>query len=141
MNSDQLQALLIDDHLGELSPEVSALLAAYLEHHPQAREEAGNIKATLGLVRQTLHAHPKLARVSPKSITLARPRARFSQLAAAAAVILFASLGASYWMSQSSQDSQKPSIAANPGFKSPWTRYRLAADPKGNGLNITPIPQ
>ncbi|MBL9113816.1 MAG: hypothetical protein JNJ83_02340 [Verrucomicrobiaceae bacterium] len=141
MNSSQLQALLIDDHLGELSPEVSALLTAYLEHNPRARQDAEHIQTTLGIMRQTLHTYPELAQLDPDSPTLVRPRNRLSRIAAVAALVLFTSLGVSHWITSSAQKSQKPALAASPGFKSPWTRYRLAADPKGNGLNVTPIPQ
>ncbi|WP_156345283.1 hypothetical protein [Verrucomicrobium spinosum] len=37
MNAQELQALIMDWHMGELRPEVEALLEAYLAQNPAAR--------------------------------------------------------------------------------------------------------
>ncbi len=63
MNTPSLHALLIDQHMGELAPEVIELLEAHLAENPPARAEAERIRQTLMITQQAVQAHPELARV------------------------------------------------------------------------------
>ena len=82
MNTPELQALLVDHHLGELSPEVTALLEAYLVSDPAARAESARIEETLGLTRRAVVEHPELvslplaAAVSPKEVAPEKAKQR-----------------------------------------------------------------
>lgn len=51
-----LERLLIDASLGEAGPDWSWLLEEYLTEHPEHREQAEAIRATLGLAKETLAA-------------------------------------------------------------------------------------
>ena len=54
MKPEFLESLLIDRALGELSPEVDALLAAHLATAPAAAREAGRLAATLRQARRAV---------------------------------------------------------------------------------------
>ena len=51
MNSESLEALVLDRSFGELSPEAEELLAAYLELHPEAMREVEKIEASLSITK------------------------------------------------------------------------------------------
>ena len=70
MNPEHLEALLTDRALGELPPEVAALLAAYLAQNPAAATRAAGLETTLRLAR-TAVATP---REKPASLDLDRLR-------------------------------------------------------------------
>lgn len=148
MNADHFEALVIDEHFGELTPEVSALLHAYLAAHPEARAQAADIRATLSLAKQTLEQHPELARVTAAEAGLraplvqAAPRQQWKPLAAAAALALLAAAGGFHYGSQRS--SPPPVVAqepAAPAQKSPWTRYRMVIDPQGQGMQVVRVDE
>lgn len=54
MNAETLERLLMDRALGELSPDVESLLAAYLEHDAQAAARADEFLAAAAAARQVL---------------------------------------------------------------------------------------
>lgn len=60
MKPHELQALVVDWQMGELRPEVIALLEAYLDQNPDARKEVGQIEETLRLTRKAVQQHPEL---------------------------------------------------------------------------------
>jgi len=149
MNSEHLEALVIDHHLGELTPEVSGLLEAYLAAQPAAAAEAAGIIATLSLARQTLEVHPELAKIkendrlisSPHIVTV-RPR-KWPLLAAAAAIALLAAASGFFAGSQRMETGETATAAtenkaATPA-SSPWARYRMVVDPRGQGMQVVRV--
>jgi hypothetical protein len=54
MDSEMLEKLLMDKALGAVSPEVGALLGAYLEGDARARKEAVAIDGVVGLARKAV---------------------------------------------------------------------------------------
>lgn len=60
MNSESLEALVLDRSFGELSPEAEELLAAYLELHPEAMREAEKIEASLSITKAAVTARSDL---------------------------------------------------------------------------------
>ena len=145
MNPNQLQALLIDRHFGELPQEVAALLDAYLEICPEAGAEAGKVRDVLAVTRATVARHPDLLPASdlPGALPVEPPRTgqrRFGGPAlrlAAAVTLLGALIAGSYYAGWSRSEAVRlspPPIAAGepvmePGEpESPWARYRVGAD-------------
>jgi hypothetical protein len=64
MNQDILERLVIDKCSGELSPDAAALLEAWLNREPGAKENAAKIEETLRLAKRALHEaeEPEVAR-------------------------------------------------------------------------------
>jgi len=60
MNSESLEALVLDRSFGELSPEAEELLAAYLELHPEAMREVEKIEASLSITKAAVTARSDL---------------------------------------------------------------------------------
>jgi hypothetical protein len=54
MNPETLERLLIDAHLGELQPEVSELLDAFLDRHPTLAGERDRVRDTLDLAGRAI---------------------------------------------------------------------------------------
>jgi hypothetical protein len=139
MTTEHLQALVIDDHLGELSPEVSALLAAYLQSHASAQVEAERIRESMRVMAVTVQTYPSTTMVSPQAPELIPIKRRsLHKWAAVAAALMLAGV-TGWWIGQEGSSSTKPIIAQAQPVKSPWTRYRIQADPKGNGLQVIPV--
>lgn len=157
MKSSSLHALVIDRHLGELSPEAVELLEAYLAGNAAAQAETERIVASLTATRDAVLRHPELvARLEamPAAVTTAQPRHRtawiHSWMARAAAVLLPAALtGAAGFMAGRSEGpaptlavvapSSSSSSSAQPRKESPWARYRMTFDPAGEGLQVVRV--
>jgi hypothetical protein len=143
MNKNHLQALIVDQHFGELSEAEANSLEALLAADAGAREEARHIHAALATIRRTVLKHPELARPSGAAEEILPVRANGNRLAMAAAVAFAAALGGSagFWAGHSysttSPQAARPvPKAAARADGSPWTRYRIASNPGGAGLQI-----
>jgi anti-sigma factor RsiW len=144
MKPEILETLLLDRALGELSPEVAALLDAHLAQHPDAAHRAAEFAATLQLARAATAAP---AGSPPRPLDLARlrqvqhaqqsasRRAEIFRLAACLAL----GLGLGWWVHvpQSNPDIAAALPSAPPAFASPratnpparfWSLARLAAE-------------
>jgi anti-sigma factor RsiW len=130
MTTKQLEALLIDQALGELSEDASALLEAWLSRFPERRAEAEQIRIAVGLAEAavvsrplTLQpneplAFPSTARLLP---TLLRLAAAVALLGLAAGTGFLAGRG-------SAPSASRPETIAGPPPQftpSPWARYRV----------------
>jgi len=84
MNADTLEALLIDRALGQLSPEVEALLAEHLAVHPEAARAGAELSKTVTLATSLLKQPARTLALPPATISLF-PRHRFRRVLALAA--------------------------------------------------------
>lgn len=149
MKKEHLNALVIDRHFGELSAEVAALLDAYLASHPEAQAEAAHVIESLDLTGRTLTQHPELVRLEEPEPVVRAPMMlapKGPMWARAAAVALFAALAATGGFYAGSNRSPEASFSKNTeimsptphGKPSPWTRYRMTADPVG-GMQVVRV--
>ncbi len=157
MNAQSLQALVIDRHLGELSPEASELLALHLAQHPAAQKEADRILEALAVTGQAVVRHADLAPVGPlreaPKPTPAPAKAGWltpGLLAKAAAVLLLAAgcAGAGFYAGKAQSPTAGAPIGGAPVVASttppasapradrPWANYKLSQDPDGGGLRV-----
>lgn len=162
MKTQELQALIMDWHMGELRPEVGALLEAYLAQNPTAREESHRIEETLAVTKKAVQAHPELVpspgtdlKEAPKvTVPMRRSQLPWLKLAAALAVAggagLFGfQLGAGSASTQgglATAQAEKaggivpevrPALAAN--TPSPWAKYRISGNNDRQGLLFTRV--
>jgi anti-sigma factor RsiW len=151
MNTTSLLALIVDQHAGELTPEVAELLEAYLAQNPTARAEAVRIREALAVTEKTLIHHPKLARVenvhTANSSLAPKGRRQFtaSWLPKAASIAVLAVLtgaGGYFAGRKASPRSADGIVIAEatsrlPRKDSPWARYRFASD--GAGMQIVRV--
>lgn len=149
MNPKHLEALVIDHHFGELTPEVSGLLEAYLSTHPAAAAEAADILAILSLTRQTLEVHPELAKMKESDRLISSPHLlqtrtrKWPLMAATAALALLAATGGYFAGNRSTGTSGAVTAVtevqnAVPTAR-PWTRYRMVIDPRGHGMQVVRV--
>lgn len=145
MNRKSLQALIIDHHFGELSPEDAEALEARLAVDAAAQAEAKQILATLDTARRAVLMHPELVQASVPTVerSLVSANGNWSRPALAAAVVFLAALSGSvgFWAGHTfspsaSQVILPPPKADDPVENSPWTRYRITPNPGGAGLQI-----
>jgi len=149
MNTSSLHALIIDQHMGELSPEVAELLEAHLAQDAEAQAEAERIRQTLAVTQQAMLLHPELARFGANDdMTTQRSATRGLRtpwLAKAAAITLLAGLaGAGGFfvgrkpatVSVTAITTAPPALPLAPRKDSPWARYRIAHESSGGGLRV-----
>lgn len=132
MNTEEFESLVLDDALGELSAEASALLSTYLAEHPDLQSQADRLRAALGVTRETVRQEKCL--VSSPPLETSRPTISplFSypiwKPLAVAALVTLAALGGFFF------GKQKPEIptahSATSETNSPWARYELAENGK-----------
>lgn len=152
MNTSSLHALIIDQHMGELSPEVAELLETHLAQNAEAQAEAERIRQTLDVTQQSVVLHPELARVGAEESALPSGRALgriiTAWLAKAAAIALLAGLaGAGGYLAARkpevlpiAKNTTAPTVLPQaPRKDSPWARYRIAHDSGGAGLRVVQI--
>ena len=84
MKTEVLEALLLDRALGQLTPEVEALLAEYVATHPQATDALPNWDETVSLAATVLKKQPPALKLPPSPVVVF-PRSRLRSLAALAA--------------------------------------------------------
>ena len=151
MKIESLHALVIDHHLGELSPEAAEMLEHFLDLHPESRAEAERIRESLAITATTVQRHPELAFVTASPTSVAKPRTvvlwqRPARAAAVAALALITGVGgfmAGRTSTHSSMPSADPVVAETqpPAARppSPWARYRLVANSTHGGLTVVRI--
>ncbi len=84
MNTESLEALLLDRALGQLSPEVELLLAEHLASRPEAARTAAELSETVALAASVLkQPAPRLA--LPPQAFASLPSRRFQHVLALAA--------------------------------------------------------
>ena len=147
MKKQTLQALLVDQALGELDPMVSELLDAYIAHDsagPLLRDE---IATTLHVASQTLEQHPELIAHQKETVVPAipvsnrSPRPMPAWMRAAAVFLIAAGIGGTgYWAGQrqvASAPLPGKTLASN-ASKPPiaWQPYRVAYDAKKGQFQI-----
>jgi anti-sigma factor RsiW len=152
MNPQSFHALIIDRHLGELSPEAGELLDLHLAQNPAARSEAERILQSLAATGDAMHQHPELSQVPPVSKSNAMVSCRRSiapwMMRAAALMLLTltaATLGFVTGRARPSSEGGTGTFAAvsqssAPTSKSsPWARYRVTYDPAGSGMQVVRV--
>lgn len=130
MTTKQLEALLIDQALGEMSGEIAALLEAWLEKTPEHRDLAGEIRRAVGIAEVAVVSRP--LDLEPAEI-VAFPAIRVRSVErlrrAAAVAILGVAIGLGYLVGKGKDDSSTAGMtAAKPETapaSSPWARYRV----------------
>jgi hypothetical protein len=142
MNPPSLHALIIDQQLGELPPEVAELLETHLAQNAEARAEAERIRQTLTVTQQAMLLHPELARVgmgdpAPRGISA-------PWLAKAAAIALLGALAGAggFFAGRKPEAVSVTTITSAPPAPrkdSPWARYRIAQGPGGVGLQAVRV--
>lgn len=144
MTTKQLEALLIDQTLGELSEEASALLEAYLVHFPERRDEADQVRRAIALTETAVLSHPLVREAEPDPVTIPFPvSGSFSRgllRAAAAVALLGLALATGFFAGKESVESAS-SVESVTGSgaataPSPWARYRF----EDNGRLAVTLP-
>ena len=147
MNQQTLRALLLDRELGELSPEASILLDAYLAEHPEWENESRDTAELLRLATATTRRFPERGHAGSSPVSF-RPWTSHRILAVAASVVLFAGLsivtayqigrGQSTAAETPATPSPSPQIAVSSARTSlPWARYEL--QPTHRGYTVVPL--
>lgn len=146
MITAQLEALLIDQALGELPVEVEAVLEAFLSSNPDRGAEARAIRESLSeslqLTGEVVARCPELFATAESASPTARgitiPGASLLKIAAVFLALVLAA-GAGYRTGREAQgrpsgDLVKKTVPVNRA-ESPWARYVVAAD---GGLAVVP---
>lgn len=135
MTAQQLESLLIDQALGELSDEASALLETYLANFPDRHAEARRVRQAVGLTEAAVAARPLALEPEAEAVTLAFPRKeRFATVLriAAAVALLGLAVGVGFLAGNVGRGPEAPrgSVAESERSvaPSPWARYRVEAD-------------
>lgn len=144
MTTKQLESLFIDQTLGELSEEASALLEAYLVHFPERRDEADQIRRAIALTETAVVAHPLVRGAEDDPVTIPFPAPlsfRHTLLRIAAAVALLGlALATGFFAGKGSVEPGSPvEPVAGSGRStspSPWARYRF----EDNGRLAVTLP-
>lgn len=146
MKPESLHALIIDRHLGELSPEAVELLEHHLAANAGARIEAERVLESLNITREAMLRHPELARVPVTAAagqTASRRPSMMTWMARAAALLLAALAGAGGFLAgRLDTAGGKSTATATPGAprkESPWARYRMTFDPAGEGMQVVRV--
>lgn len=157
MKPETLNALLVDHELGELPPDVTELLNAYLGMAPSARHEADIMARTVRTAREAVRRFPELARDteahSPSNV-LPLVAKLAPWLARAATLVAVAGLGA--WLGYRAGVNSIPAenervanvgdtrtVASSPAgadFKNLWARYDVAYDQRRGVFTIARQP-
>jgi len=135
MTTSQLEALLIDQALGELPEDIDALLTAYLEVSPARHDEVRAMRESLQLTGEVVAKCPELfSSTAPAPPAagwrpfLARPWLKI----AAVFLALALATGAGYRAGRDEAGQRSDVIVkeaeAATSSDSPWARYVVAAD-------------
>lgn len=150
MKLESLQALIIDQHAGELLPEVEELLEAHLATKPALQVEVERIRLALEITSQTVIRHPELVRFAEREPAVEPLRKRptyIPQFLKVAAVLMFASvtattgfyLGRNRSVQIASDSTTEKREVPTPRKDSPWARYKMAIDPKVGGIQVVRV--
>lgn len=125
MTSKQLEALLIDQALGELSEEAAALLDHYLERNPDQAEFAVQVRGAVGVSSAAVAMRPLVVAAAP-----AAPRALPDGLRRVAVLAFLAlALGGAFFAGRGTRPTESPAPAIAESDEretpSPWARYRI----------------
>lgn len=132
MKPEQLESLLMDRALGELEPEVAALLDEYLREHPEAQREAEQWLRFVAVAGEAVRAVPLVtARVG--RIPLAAG-ARSLAVAAAVAALALVVVGA-IWGGRVRPAG--PNVEGRERAAVAWAAYEIAYDPARGGFMVT----
>lgn len=153
MKPETLDALLVDRELGELPPDVTELLDAYLELAPAARREANVMTQTVRTTREAIRRFPELAQGTEVQHPL-NVVPMVSWLARAAALVAVAGLGA--WLgyragagsipARDARSAENPEVTmlasrqAGTGPKDLWVRYEVAYDRHRGAFTVAKQP-
>ena len=136
MNPKSIEALVIDDHLGELSPEASELLQNYLATHPEDMLLANKVLNTIQIAQQAVNNTSGPVPAAPPRRTIP------IWVAKVAAVVLVTALGTGAGFIAGRSQSPSPVVASAPQkwrTDSPWARYRITTDPTHGKLSLVRI--
>ena len=130
MTTKQLEALLLDQALGELPGETAALLEAGLEISPDHRRRAGEIRSAVGLTEAAVVARPlELEKSEIAVFPTAGVRSLEGLRIAAAVAVLGGAVGLGYLAGKGRNDSSMAGTTAAKAeatpASSPWARYRV----------------
>lgn len=150
MKLESLQALIIDQHAGELLPEVEELLEAHIATKPALQVEVERIRLALKITSQTVIRHPELVRFAEREPAVEPLRKRptyIPQFLKVAAVLMFASvtattgfyIGSKRSVQIASENTAEKPAAPNTRKNSPWARYKMAIDPKVGGIQVVRV--
>lgn len=131
----------MDESLGELPEEASALLEAWLERFPESRAEAEAIRRAVGLAEAAVVSRPlDLEMPEVMAFPSTKPRIPGLLRLAAGIALLGLAVGAGFLAGKGSGDSEVPRgvVAASEvkNTPSPWARYRV--DDQGRLAVILP---
>ena len=147
MNQETLRNLVLDRELGELSPEASLLLDAYLAEHPEWKSESRQTADLLLLASESTRRFPERGHaVSAPASSWHGASTRL--MALAAAVVLFAGLsvvtayrvGRDHGIATERPASPSPApriASSSPRGSLPWARYEL--QPTHRGYTVVPL--
>lgn len=128
MTTAQLEALLIDQALGELSEEASSLLEHHLSLSSEHATLAAEVRDTLKISADAVALRPLVLGAPPATVPFPLPGRVWLQRAALLALSGFA-LGAAYLAGRGSQPSPTGPASIvdreDRAAPSPWVRYRL----------------
>jgi hypothetical protein len=127
MNTETLRALLVDRQLGELPPDTTELLDAYIAAVPAARAEAEATARTMNVTRDTIHRYPELL---PEAEKKAIPVFLWLIRAAAAIAVVAA---AGWFVFRTS----KTTPVVQNGAKTMWAQYQVAYDSRRGEYVVT----
>lgn len=124
MTRPQIEALLIDQALGELSDEASALLEHHLDQTPTDRAYAAEVRLAVGCSASAVAMHPLVK--APRPVMAISP---MWLRRAALVAFLAVSCGTAFVAGRSTRAGlpESPPIAEQEDHEgsSPWARYRI----------------
>lgn len=142
MNPKSLEALIVDRSFGELSPEATELLDAYLGANPQMQELVSGIEEALSVTEVAVSSRPEMFRedgfdrtddVDSGSKLIAFPGSTWLKAAAAFALLAVAGAGGYFAGNRSavselsSAPGPAPTSLLSSSTPGPWAQYRIAS--------------
>lgn len=158
MKPSSLQALIIDRHSGELSPEAAELLDFHLSQYPEARAQAERALQAIHFTREAVIRHPELVRgeadasasvaATPNSVVRGGLYSLAFLARVAAVAIVAAAVG--FLAGRSAAPIPSPDFPtarqgggtvaeASTPHRSPWAQYRMSFDSSGEGVKVRRI--
>jgi hypothetical protein len=141
MTPETLRALLMDRELGELSPDIAALLDAYLAASPEARVESEATARTINTTRETVRRFPELApRADAESEDKVVPIIFWLTRIAALAAVVAVSAWGGFWFGSANVRSNSPATTTQSTahrYDGLWSRYQVARDSRRGTYVVT----